>query len=87
MQYCNRVVTALRLRGKGERKLNAANVAQVYEPAVTYCPEKTNPESLIFILAESVREFGAVWINTTGKEYHMDHTKQPCTANKRGVRW
>ena len=29
LQYCNRVVTALRLRGKGERKLNAANVAQV----------------------------------------------------------
>ena len=34
-----------RRQGKGERKLNAANVAQVYEPAVTYCPEKTNPRS------------------------------------------
>jgi hypothetical protein len=33
-------------------------------------------------LAGDYREFGAVWINTTGKEYHMDHIKQPYTANK-----
>jgi len=54
--------------------------------AVTYCLEKTNPESLFINLAEDSESSG-LGTQPMGKEYHMDHIKQAITANKRGVRW
>ncbi|EPU1979870.1 hypothetical protein ACVVI9_005318, partial [Escherichia coli] len=53
--------------------------------AVTYCPEKTNPESLFstWRLRQRVRGRSL----RTEKAYHMTDLTQDCTANKRGDRW
>ncbi len=49
-------------------------------------PRKDKPRISFINLAEDGQRVRGC-DESRGKEYHMDHIKQPCTANKRGVGW